>query len=115
MTQTLAERSGSCWDHCANSAKKSVPNRRAFTVSTQVWGNTNYVSYDEHKAKADEVLQREVDKGYVQWSARKSELERQVGILHLAKFEVIVKGEKVRLIPKSAWCCQVCRTSWRKS
>ena len=53
-------------------------------------GNTNYASYDE--------LQKEVQKGCVQWAASRSELEREVGTLHLAKIAVIVKGAKMRLI-----------------
>ena len=63
-----------------------------------MWGNTNYASYDEHKAQADELLQKEVQKGYVQWAANRSVLEQQVGPLHLAKIAVVLKGAKMRLI-----------------
>ena len=58
----------------------------------------NYSSYHEHKEQADKVLQNEINKGYVQWSASRDELEHEVGALQLAKIAVIVKGEKVRLI-----------------
>ena len=52
-----------------------------------------YASYDEHKAQADEQLQKEVQKGYVQWAANRSE-----GPLHLAMIAVVLKGAKMRLI-----------------
>ena len=50
---------------------------------------TNYARYNELKDVADELLQKEVRNGYVQWCA---------GTLHLAKIAVVVKGTKVRLI-----------------
>ena len=67
-------------------------------LNAKIWGSDNYSSYQEHRERADEVLQAEVRKGYVQWAATREELERQVGSLQLAKIAVIVKGEKVRLI-----------------
>ena len=67
-------------------------------LHAKVWGSTNYASYDELKDVADELLQKEVRNGYVQWCANRAELEKEVGALHLAKIAVVVKGTKVRLI-----------------
>ena len=62
-------------------------------VNAKVWDSQNYSSYHEHKEQADKVLQTEINKGYVQWSASRDELEHEVGTLQLAKIAVIVKGE----------------------
>ena len=67
-------------------------------LKAKVWDAENYSSYQEHKEKADKVLQTEIDKGYVQWAPSRVELEREVGTLHLAKMAVVLKGEKVRLV-----------------
>ena len=74
--------------------------RTGFVMSTPRcgWDSQNYSSYHEHKEQADKVLQTEINKGYVQWSASRDELEHEVGTLQLVKIAVIVKGEKVRLI-----------------
>ena len=66
-------------------------------VNAKVWDSQNYSSYHEHKEQADKVLQNEINKGFVQWSASRDELEHEVGALQLAKIAVIVKGEKVPL------------------
>ena len=63
-------------------------------LNAKVWDAENYSSYQEHKEKADKVLQTEIDEGYVQWAPSRVELEREVGSLHLAKMAVVVKGEK---------------------
>ena len=63
-----------------------------------MWGTENYASYTEHRAQADEVLQNEIAKGYVQWATNRQEIENDVGTLELAKIAVVVKGAKVRLI-----------------
>ena len=65
---------------------------RARYLHAKVWGSTNYASYDELKDVADELLQKEVRNGYVQWCANRAELEQEVGALHLAKIAVVVKG-----------------------
>ena len=67
-------------------------------LNAKLWGSVNYSSYEEHQVRADEILQAEVRKGYVEWAPTREELERQVGPLQLAKIDVIVKGEKVLLI-----------------
>ena len=63
-------------------------------LNAKVWDAEKYSSYQEHKEKADKVLQTEIDKGHVQWAPSRVELEREVGTLHLAKMAVVVKGEK---------------------
>ena len=67
-------------------------------LHAKVWGTENYASYTEHRAQADEVLQNEIAKGYVQWTANRQEIENDVGTLEFAKIAVVIKGEKVRLI-----------------
>ena len=59
-----------------------------------MWDTQNDSSCQEHKEKADKVLQTEIDEGNVQWAPSRVELEREVGTLHLAKMAVVVKGEK---------------------
>ena len=73
-------------------------NDRIRYLHAKVWGTENYASYTEHRAQADEVLQNEIAKGYVQWTANRQEIENDVGTVDLAKIAVVVKGEKVRLI-----------------
>ena len=63
-------------------------------LHNKVWESTNYVIFDEHKAQGDELIQKEVQKDYVQWVASRSEREQQVGALHLAKLAVTVKVKK---------------------
>ena len=71
---------------------------RARYLHAKVWGSTNYARYDELKDVADELLQKEVRNGYVQWCANRAELEQEVGALHLAKIAVVVK---LKLAPKN--------------
>ena len=64
----------------------------------------NYKSYEENKADADSLFKLEVDKGFAEWSANRSDLEAKVGPLVTSSIGVIVKykGEppvkKVRLV-----------------
>ena len=69
-----------------------------FVIYMPKCGARKTISYTEHRAQADEVLQNEIAKGYVQWATNRQEIENDVGTLELAKIAVVVEGAKVRHI-----------------
>ena len=63
----------------------------------------NYTSYEENKEAADELLQAELDKGFLEWAPNISSLEHKYGKLVPSAIGVIVKQKpgakkKVRLV-----------------
>jgi hypothetical protein len=62
----------------------------------------NYSSYEENKAEADQQLDSEREKGYLEWAASREELEAKYGTLILSRMGAILSlkdgKRKVRLI-----------------
>lgn len=62
----------------------------------------NYASYVENAALADAELEKEMAKGFLEWSASKEELESRYGVIIPSRMAALVKSKngatKVRLI-----------------
>ena len=85
-------------------ARELVDDRNRLLESAQLPGaSSNYESYEQNYAEADQLFWKEVEAGYVEWSRDRAALEATVGKLVPSSVGVIVKDDgrgkrKVRLV-----------------